>query len=107
MGYFTWALIVLLINVAIIAFLAITYFKEVMDYMAKEGIAYSNSSYDPSDNRHWMLIIVFLASSLLSWLVWPVMLVGWAVGILYLAMKQNDKFKRIIEILKEDVKKTE
>lgn len=105
MGYFGYGTIVLLLNVAIIAFLLITYFKEILEFMEEEDIGYGG--YNDVDWRVWLIVLLFLLACLLSWLLWPVMLVVWAVGILFIAMKQNDKFKRIIAILKEDVKKDE
>ena len=105
MGYFGYGIIVLLVNVAIITFLAITYFNEIMDIMTKNSIAYNR--YSNIDNRVWLLLLLFLVASLLSWVIWPVMLVVWCVGIFYIYIKQNDKFKRIIAILKEDIKKDE
>lgn len=99
MGYFGYGTLVMIINVAIITFLAITYFKEVYKFMEEEDIGYYG--YNDYDGRHWILILTVLASCLLSWLLWPIMLVVWVIGILYIAIKQNEKFKKIIEILKE------
>lgn len=97
MGYWTFALIVMLVNVALIAFFMINSFKEIMTYMKVNDLGYDR--YD--DNRPVWLILLGILATLVSFLAWPVMVVVWGIGLLYLYLKGQDKFKRIMEIINE------
>lgn len=101
MGYWTWALIIMLINIGLVAFFLISYFKEIMEFMDENGYGKSSSNYDRYDNRGTWIIVAVIASVIISFLAWPVILMLWAVGFMYLYIKGEDKFKRIMAILKE------
>jgi hypothetical protein len=109
MNYWDWAFIILLINVGIMSFITITYFKEIMQYMKDNEFGYHTSNYSykkDNDLRGVWLIIGGLVGILVSWLLWPVMVVIWAVGIAYIYTKKKDKFNRIIAIMKEKKEET-
>lgn len=102
MGYWTWGLIVMLINVGLIAFFMISYFKEMMEYMKDQQLGYNSSNYHGYDYRGVWFLLIGILSTLVSFLIWPIMVVAWAVGLMYLYIKESDKFKRIMDIIKEE-----
>ena len=97
MGYFTWALIVMFVNVLLITFFMISYFKEIMEFMKENNYGFSH--YNNDNRGFWLVINGFLFTGA-SFIIWPVMVVAWLAGLLFLYLKSGEKFDKIMEIIK-------
>ena len=102
MGYFTIGFIVLIITTIIFSFAFFVNVEKIFSYMKKNSLGYSESKYyGITDNRHGWLILLAIIILVLSFLAWPVIVIIDTISIIYYYVRNEDKFKRIVAILKE------
>ena len=101
MSYLGIGLIILVITIFMFSFFLISYFKESMVWLKKNGFGYDDSHYNSSDNRFVWIIVSVVVMGILSLFAWPLIVVVEFVGVMYFIIRKEDKLKRILEILKE------